>query len=132
MADTCILVADGAQARFFRVMKSAAPRRGLRLHEIAKLANPEAPVPGAPSEPHRLEQARRFSASIVERAAELLEPCRGGRILVIAEPQLLGLLREPLRQALKSEIRLEELARDYSALSTNELERILAQQGLIP
>lgn len=139
MTHVCILVADDAQARFFMVVESADAPRGVRLQEIARLVNPEARmhgggsqgVSGARREHHRLERERRFSALIVERAAKLVEKCRGGRMLVIAEPQLLGLLREPLRHALRSEIRLDELARDYSALSISELERVLVHQGLI-
>lgn len=139
MAHTCILVAGGTQVRFFVVVESADALRGFRLREILKLDDPEVQAGGggrdagdASREHPRLEQERRFVALIVERAMELVEHCRGGRMLVITEPRLLGLLREPLRHALGSEVRLEELARDCSALSIGELEHTLAKQGLIP
>jgi protein required for attachment to host cells len=140
VTQTCILVAGGAQARFFRVMESAGAPHGFRLQEIAMLADAEArerdglgqEAGDIQHEPLRLEQERRFVALIVERTVELVEHCRGGRMLLITEPRLLGLLREPLRHALRSEVRLEELARDCSALSIGELEHTLAKQGLIP
>lgn len=156
MSNTCIVVADSARARLFTVMSDENPRRKLRLVEQLVLVNPESqacgknsigrvktdrntnrqagpghPI-GAQRERHQLEHERRFGGEIVERAAALVANWSEGRMLLIAEPRLLGLMREPLRRALKRTIKLEELAKDYSGLSTAELERQFVSQRLLP
>ncbi|OGA44656.1 MAG: hypothetical protein A3G24_08185 [Betaproteobacteria bacterium RIFCSPLOWO2_12_FULL_62_13] len=155
MPNTCIVVADGARARLFTVVTEDSPRRRLKLVEHQALVNPRArahgessvsqvkserntnrqagpvhPI-GAAREQHRLEHERRFGAEIVHCATALVSGWRGGRLILIAEPRLLGLMRERLRRALDSAIKLEQLAKDYSGLSTAELERLFAIQGLI-
>ncbi len=155
MLNTCIVVADRARARLFTVVSDEAPHRKLKLVEQLALVNPETqtrgrsgagrvkserntnrqagpvhPI-GAERERHRLEHERRFGAEIVEHAARLVTNWSEGRMLLIAEPRLLGLMRERLRRALKSAVKLEQLGRDYSGLSTAELERLFASQRLI-
>ncbi|MBI4196166.1 MAG: host attachment protein [Betaproteobacteria bacterium] len=154
MINTCIVVADGARARLFTVAEDASPRRKYRLEEAANLVNPDVeargggsdgaksdrntnrqagpmhPI-GAQRERHRLEQERRFGAQIVEQAVALVGSWSEGRLVLIADPRLLGLMRERLRRALKSEIRLQELAKDYSGLSVSELERLFVEQGVL-
>lgn len=154
MNNTCVVVADGTRARAFTLVADAAARRGMRLLEQWTLTNPEAqtrgrrqsgqvkserntnrqagpvhPI-GAQRERHRLEQDRRFASEVVDRVCQLVAAWDEGRILLIAEPQLLGLMRARLRGALKSAIRLEELAKDYSGLSTAQLERLFAAERL--
>lgn len=154
MNNTCIVVADNARARVFTVVAGDRPRCKLQLLERLALVNPEARVrsgdnfaevtserdasqqagPGHPigaqRDRHRLEQAGRFGSEIVGRVAELVADWHEGRILLIADPQLLGLMRARLRGALKDTIKLEELARDYSALSTTQLEGLFSSERL--
>jgi protein required for attachment to host cells len=154
MKNTCLIIADGARARLFFAVPDEAPRRKIRLIEQAALVNAETqsrgrngaglvnserntnrqagpmhPV-GAQRQRHRLEHERRFGAEIVERAINMTRDWNEGRMVLIAEPRLLGLMRERLREAVNSKIRLEELAKDYSGFSTAELERVVIEQGL--
>lgn len=154
MQKTCLIVADSARARLFFVVPDEAPRRKIRLIEQATLVNQETrergrngaglvnserntnrqagpmhPV-GAQRERHRLEHERRFGAEIVEKAVALTRDWNEGVIVLIAEPRLLGLMRERLRGALKKEIALEQLAKDYNGLSTAALEKIVISQRL--
>ncbi|MGQ0524777.1 MAG: host attachment protein [Betaproteobacteria bacterium] len=153
MKKTCLIVADRARARLFLVLPEEGTRRKLRLDEQATLnaetrgrgaggdararserhsnrdAGPVHPV-AAQRERHRLEHERRFGAEIVRRAVGVTANWEDGVMLLIAEPRLLGLVREPLREALKPAIRLEELAKDYAGLSTTELERVVVAQRL--
>lgn len=154
MKKTCLIVADGARARLFFAVPDEAPRRTIRLVEQAALVNAETqsrgrngaglvnserntnreagpvhPV-GAQRERHRLEHERRFGAEIVERAINMTRDWDEGRMVLIAEPRLLGLMRERLREAVNSKIRLEELAKDYSGFSVAELERAVVEQSL--
>ena len=155
MKQTCLIVADGGRARLFVVVPEEGPRRRLRLLEQAALADGEVktrsrtgsgavsserntnrkagpvhPI-AAQRERHRLEHERRFGAEIVRHAVELTADWSEGVMVVIAEPRLLGLMRERLREALPPRIRLEALAKDYSGLSKSALERILISQRLI-
>lgn len=154
MTQTCLIVADRARARLFVVVPDESPRRRFRLIERSTLVNAETtargkdgagrvkserntnrqagpvhPI-GAERERHRLEHERRFGAEIVKRAVDMTADWDEGVMLLIAEPRLLGLVRARLREALKAEIRLEELAKDYTGLSTAALERAVLSQRL--
>lgn len=154
MNNTCLIIADGAGARLFFVVPSESPRGKLRLAQQATLVNAETkargrsgagrvkserntnrqagpmhPI-GAQRERHRLDHERRFGVEVVECAVDLTADWDRGVVVLIAEPRLLGLMREHLRDALKSEIKLEELAKDYTGLSTAELERIVVARDL--
>lgn len=155
MSNTGLLVADRSRARLFVVVPADNPRGKPRLVERATLVNQETkargrsgagrvkserntnrqagpvhPI-GAQRERHRLEHERRFCAEVIEHALQLTADWDRGVMVLIAEPRLLGLMRERLRTALRSEIKLEELAKDYSGLSTTELERVVIGQRLI-
>jgi protein required for attachment to host cells len=154
MDNTCLIVADGSRARLFVVVPFDSPRRKLRLEQQAILVNKETTIRGrsgagqvkserntnrqagpvhpigAERDRHRLEHERRFGSEIVERAMDLTAGWQQGVMILIAEPRLLGLMRGRLRTALKSEIKLEELAKDYNGLSIAELERVVIAQRL--
>lgn len=156
MPDLCIVVADAAGARLFIVEANGGPRRGTRLVEQAALARPDlramgtsvtgrvrtetntnreaGPVHpmGAQRERHRLEVERRFAASITETAAGLVEDWAKGTVVLVAEPRMLGLLRESVRRVLKRGIVVKELARDYTGLTVAELHDRLLRAGAIP
>lgn len=155
MRNTCLVVADGTRARLYLAVPADTPRRKLRLVEQATLANAEpqtrgrngagqvkserntnrqaGPVhpAGAQRERHRLEHERRFAADIVDRVARMTSAWSEGAIILIAEPRLLGLMRERIRDALREELRLEELARNYGGLTTAALERVVISQRLV-
>lgn len=155
MNNWCVVVADGARARIF-VLEPGGGRAGdSSLVEKADLANvgytargadapqvrterntnrqtgPMHPV-GEKREQHRLEVERRFGAQVAERAAALVKGWNDGSIVLVADPRLLGLMRKVLREAVKAEIVLKELAKDYTHLSATELHEHLASNGLIP
>jgi protein required for attachment to host cells len=155
MNNTCLIVADGSRARLFLVVHDDNPTHRLRLAERATLINQETiargrtgagrvkserntnrqagpihPI-GAQRERHRLEHERQFGAEVIEHARQLTADWNRGVMVLIAEPRLLGLMRERLRHALRSEIKLEELAKDYGGLSTTELEQVVVGQRLV-
>ena len=155
MNDLCIVVADGARARLFIVEPDAGSRKGARLVEQAALAQPDlrtlgtsvtgrprtetntnrqaGPVHpmGAQRERHRLQLERRFAASITETAAGLVDDWAKGTVVLIAEPRMLGLLRETVRSVLKRDIAVKELARDYTNLTVPEVYDSLVRNGVI-
>lgn len=126
LVEQLVLVNPATQARGKKVVER------VKTDRISdREAGPVHPI-GAQRERHRLEHERRFGGEIVERAAGLVMNWSEGRMLLIAEPRLLGLMRERLRQALRRTIKLEELAKGYSGLSTAELERLFVSQRLLP
>jgi protein required for attachment to host cells len=150
----CIVVADGARARLYFV-EPDGPRKGGRLIERAALAQPglralgtsvtgrartetntnrqAGPVHpmGAQRERHRLDIERRFAAGITETAAGLVDDWADGTVVLIAEPRMLGLLRETVRGVLKPGIAVKELARDFTGLTAAELYDRLVRNGVI-
>jgi protein required for attachment to host cells len=157
MNKTCIIVADGGIARFLGVEEVESPRVRLALVERTVLENemdlktlgesvtgkvrtetntnrgsgPVHPM-GAQRERHRVELERRFGQEITRQAAELTRSWERGTVVLVAEPQLLGLMRESMRKALHRGIELKELAKDYTHLTPAELLDHLALNRLIP
>jgi protein required for attachment to host cells len=145
MKDTCIVVTDARRARFFSAQRLDAPRGRLQLSELAILENPDPREPGADStgrpatetntdrqagpvhpigaqrERHHLEHARRFGQEIALKAGTHTSDWRSGRVVLIAGPHMLGLVRKHLRDALHKGIELQELAKDYGKLSAAEI-----------
>lgn len=154
MNDLCIVVADGARARLYFV-ESDGPRKGGRLIEQAALnqpdlrtlgrsvtgrprtetntnreAGPMHPI-GAQRERHWLQVERRFAAGIIGTAAGLVDEWGKGTVVLVAEPRMLGLLRESVRGVMNRRITVKELARDYAGLTEAELYDRLAQSGIV-
>jgi len=152
----CIIVADAKLARFFGVESIDTPRSRVRLVERLSLANADVEAVrrnGAgrvktervsnhqagdvhPIEPrrqqHRLELERRFGHEIARRTAEIARGWKDGTVVLIADPRLLGLAREPVRKAVHAGIELKELAKDYAHLTVSELHDHLALNRIVP
>jgi len=156
MDHVCVVVAGSSRARLFLLQESDAPRATSRLVERGSLANPSLrsrggsvtgrprtetntnreagpmhPI-GAQRARHRVELERRFSTGIARKAAGLAKSWAAGTILLVADPRMLGFLRETVRGALKPAIRVKELAKDYSRLTASRLWERLARDGVIP
>jgi protein required for attachment to host cells len=145
MNRTCIIVADARHARFFSVEASDTPRHGMKLVEQRTLSNPDpsdlgSSVTGRPRtetntnrqagpvhpmdaqrQRHGLELERAFGREIARHAGELTAKWKDGTVVLIAEPRLLGLSRESLRDALHPTVELKEVAKNYASLSASEL-----------
>lgn len=158
MNRTCIVVADARQARFYGVEAVESPRLNLKLVERAALVNPNSDLrklgesttgrvrsetnsnrqsgPMHPMEAqrerHRDEFDRRFVQDISHEAGEITKGWKEGTFVVVADPRMLGLMREPLRKAVPRGIELRELAKDYAQLAVPELRDQLVSSGVIP
>jgi len=153
MADTCIVVADGGRARLFLVDTTEAGK--MRLAEMEDLVNPEYQAHGrqvlttarstrntsrqsGPMHPyaqkrgrHRLELEKRFAQAVAGKAAGLTQSWSRGAVILIAEPRMLGMLREAGREALKRGVTIKELAKDYTQLTASELREQLGATGIM-
>jgi protein required for attachment to host cells len=156
ISNACIIVADGGRGRLFSVVEDASGPDGVGLVERESLVNPDYRAHGADSpgrtkseqvtnrqagdvhpidarrDQHRLELERRFAREIAERVAQFTKGWAHGSVVLVAEPRLLGLLREPLHRALHPTVELKELAKDYSRLTASELRDHLALNRMIP
>jgi len=154
--NACIIVADGGRGRLFSFVEDTSGTDKVRLVERESLVNPDYRAHGADSpgrtkservtnrqagdvhpidarrDQHRLELERRFAREIAEHVASLTQGWAHGSVVLVAEPRLLGLLREPLHKALHPSVELKELAKDYSHLTANELRDHLALNRMIP
>jgi protein required for attachment to host cells len=157
MNRTCIVVADAGIARFYGVEKVESPRVKLALVERTVLtretdlkvlgtsvsgkvhtetntnrgSGPVHPM-GAQRERHRGELERRFGMEVARQTAALTKEWEQGTVVLVAEPQLLGLMREPMRKALHRGLDLKELAKDYVHLTPTDLYDHLARNGIVP
>lgn len=156
MGGTCIVVADGGRARVFILEASEAPRAPFRLVERSALDSPDlrsdgvnaagrpptathtdreaGPVHplGVQRERHGIELERRFAMEIARKTAALVEGWSDGVVVLVADPRMLGLLRDSVRNALKPAVHVKELAKDYAHLTAAELYDHLALNGLVP
>ncbi|MBI1964891.1 MAG: host attachment protein [Betaproteobacteria bacterium] len=144
MNGTCVVVADARRARFYGVEAVESPRLKMELVERTELAGasdlktpgeseagPVHPM-GEQRERHGVELERRFAQEIARQTGEIARGWKVGTVVLVAEPRLLGLMREPLRKALHRGIELKELARDYTHLTPAELYDHLALNSIVP
>jgi protein required for attachment to host cells len=157
MARTCIIVADNARARFITLELPLDPELegGARLREHRDLVNPIADVPersqfsdrsgrghaspqGAAHalddhrEAHRAELARRYAKRLGEEARQFVAAEDATRLLIVAEPRLLGALREQIDGTLSDQVEVVELGENLSRHPLDQIQHILALRGAVP
>lgn len=148
MDNICVMVADGSRARFFLLQSGAGTGQKNTLVEQQDLrtSGHEEPQAGsrhsdrdagprhpyvAQRERHHLELERRFAAEVVKRSSAHVSGWRDGIVVLVAEPRMLGLLRENLRASLASGIRLKELARNYTEFGARDLQQRLESSNML-
>jgi protein required for attachment to host cells len=80
---------------------------------------------------HEREIERRFAKRVAETAAITVKEQRSRRLIVVAAPQMLGQLREPLSKELPDDVELEEVGQDLSWHALPQVEKALEKNGLI-
>lgn len=153
---TCILVADRARARFFVLGAPPEHRPGdaARLLERETLVDPEGELAGKDlfsdsrsgtnhagsgatyeyddhRERHRREIERRFAKRVALAAADFARNHGAEKLVLAAEPQMLGMLRPLLPTALPKGVTLVELARDLSWHTPEHIQSALSQHGAL-
>jgi protein required for attachment to host cells len=148
---------DGARARFFTLQPARQPavESGPSLVEAPEaLVNAEAEQSGAElwtdtstgrnasagmahgyddhRDKHMGEFRRRFARRVAEQAVLMAEQNQAKSLVIVAEKQMLGLVRGELKVPAKATFEVRELARDLSRLSPLDLQGHLASEGLVP
>jgi protein required for attachment to host cells len=157
MTRTCIIVADSARARFITLEfpLDAELEGGPRLREHRDLVNPVADIPersqfsdrsgrahasprGAAHalddhrEAHRAELERRFARRLGDEARQFVAAEGATRLLIVAEPRLLGELREQIDGTLSDQVEIVELGENLSRSSLRQIQETLALRGAVP
>ncbi|NEZ60896.1 host attachment protein [Adonisia turfae] len=81
---------------------------------------------------HKIEFERRFAKSIAKTVLDLVESKHVRQLIIIAAPQILGLMREVCTPLLPKPLKMNELARDLCHLKPHELHDYLAKTGQLP
>jgi protein required for attachment to host cells len=81
---------------------------------------------------HRVEFERKFATQISAKIAELAQSHQSEQVVIAAEPQILGLMRETLSSTLPRHLKVDALAKDICQLKPQELHTYLASKGVLP
>lgn len=156
MIQSVVAVVDGTKARFFTLEPAESPQfqSGPNLIERECLTNTTNEMQGKDLwtstktgknrgsggqahgyDDHRVghlnKEERDFARDISTKIADLTSRYQVQQIVLVAEPQILGLLRESLTPQL-SKLKLKELAKDLCKLKPLELHEYLAAKELLP
>ena len=157
MSQYLIKVMNGATARFFTLESAtlSGVESDLKLVEHEGIISPERGLPGEAvwantksgrnrgvsgqahsyddhRQNHRIEFERRFAQSIATQLRNLAQTHQAQQLILIAEPQILGLMREVCIPLLPKQLKVNELTRDLCHLKPQELHEYLAEKGQLP
>jgi protein required for attachment to host cells len=83
-------------------------------------------------ERHEIEFERHFGRSIVSQMNQLIEDHQIQEVLLIAAPQILGIMREAVASALPNTVKITDLHKDLTQLTAHEIHQYLAEKDLLP
>ncbi len=157
MADSCVVVADAARARFFTLEAAADPdfESGPNLVEHVGLDNAEASMQGKEKysdnksgrnqggigathgfddhrDKHDMENHRRFAQRVVSEAVSLANKSNARQLVITAEKQMLGMLRQAMSGSNHNSFEIREVAKDLTKLAPHEIHKHLAGEQLVP
>ena len=79
---------------------------------------------------HELEFEKRFAQKVSRGILELIQRHQAKHLIVVAEPQILGILRETMVDNQFKNININEVAKDISHLHLNQIHDYLAKKSL--
>jgi protein required for attachment to host cells len=150
-----IAVIDRAHARFLTLEPATIADAGFTLTEQTGLILPEGESSGAElwsstktgrnrgpqgqahsyddhRQEHAIEFERHFAHSIANHMKLIVQDRHLQTVLLVAAPQILGLMRQALEPILLETVKLTEVAKDLCHLTPYEIQSYLAEQELIP
>jgi protein required for attachment to host cells len=159
MSQALVTIIDGTKARFLSLEPAEMPEyeSGPNLIERKELLNPTKELSseelwstvktgrnkGAGSVAHAYDDhrqnhldefERRFAQTIANEVVNLSQTYQTQQIFLVAEPQILGVVREALAPLLtkNKNIQIQELAKDLCKLKPLEIHEHLAGKNLLP
>ena len=156
MSKYCVVVADGARARFFSLEEGGIGDGGPNLVEHDDLVNPEAESKGkelysedksgrntAPMgagahgyddhrDRHSEEVERRFAKQIAEVAVASANQGQAKQLVMVADKRMMGHLRSALNVPSTAGLKVSEVAKNLTKLNVSELQEHLSKNGMLP
>lgn len=157
MSKVLVAVVDGTKARFLVLETAEFPEEneGSRFVELDSLLNPLNEAQGQDlwsstktgrnvgvgtqahsyddhRESHMTEFGRRFAQAIVTHIIHLIHNTEIQQLILAAEPQIMGLIREAIAASALSHLPINGLTKNLCNLKPLELQQYLAKQGFIP
>ena len=150
MRSYLVAVVDGAHARFFTLTAaefSEEEQSGPHLTEHSSLNNIEKPIAskgnnnqiGRKHHGNRHEKTtqfveinRRFANKVLQHISTINENFTSHHLILVAEPHILGNLRESVSSHLSSNMVFSELAKDLCRLNAHDLHKYLTSKQMLP
>ncbi|MEM1255249.1 MAG: host attachment protein [Cyanobacteria bacterium P01_H01_bin.21] len=151
MRSYLVAVVDGVHARFFTLAAaefSDQGQSGPHLTEHSSLNNAEKPIAtkgtnnnliGRKHHGNRHEKTtqfteinRRFASKVVQHVGTIAQNTPGHHLVLVAEPHILGALRESVSAHIPSAMTVSELAKDLCRLNAHELHKYLTNKQILP
>ncbi|ASC71419.1 hypothetical protein XM38_023710 [Halomicronema hongdechloris C2206] len=157
MGHYLVAVIDGTTARFLTLNPTEVTEyeAGPHLVERDSLHNAEQEMPGQElwantkagrnrggsgqahsyddhRKQHRMAFEYRFAQSVASRITQLSQTHPVRQLILVAEPQILGILRNVLPSNLPQQLTVQEVAKDLCRMSSKELHTYLADRSLLP
>jgi protein required for attachment to host cells len=157
MNQSVVAVIDGTKARCFTLEQAEVPeyQSGPNLVEREHLSNTAKEMQGKDlwsntktgrnrgvagqahgyddhRQNHMDEFERSFAKEIVNKIVQLTQSSQANHLILVAEPQILGFLRDAIAPHLPKSLKIRELAKDLCKLKPLEVHEYLAEKELIP
>ena len=157
MAKFAVAVINGTQARFFTLDSSVSSEyeSGPNLSEHENLnnsvnefhgqdlwantktgrnrgSNGQAHTYDDHRQNHEVEFERKFATKISNAMLDLIKAHEARHLILVAEPKILGLMREAMSDKLFSDLNVSEVAKDICQFNLNQIHDYLAKKELLP
>ncbi len=81
---------------------------------------------------HEIEFEKRFANKISSAMLNLIQTHQARHLIIVAEPRILGMLRDLMTGNLFKNLQIDEVAKDICHLKSNQIHDYLAKKGLLP
>ncbi|MEL7508532.1 MAG: host attachment protein [Cyanobacteria bacterium J06636_28] len=151
MRSYLVTVVNGVHARFFTLAAAELSddgQSGPHLTEHSSLNNAEKPIAtkGTPNNligrkhhgnrhektTQSTEINRRFASKVLQHISTITQTSASSHLILVAEPHILGNLRESVASHVPSTMSVNELAKDLCRLNAHELHKYLTSKQMLP
>ncbi len=81
---------------------------------------------------HEIEFEKRFANKINSVMLNFIQTHQARQLILVAEPKILGMMREAMTDNLFKTLRIHEVAKDICHLKLNQIHNYLAKKDLLP
>ena len=81
---------------------------------------------------HEIEFEKKFANKISTAMLNLIKTHEARQLIIVAEPQILGFMREAMNNKLFTNINISEVAKDICHFNINQIHDYLAKKELLP